>query len=251
MPHGRPARPRAIFSYKGSRPTFVQLAVAVRKIGLIVLALVPICTGAGIIIGVLANSGLGFTFTNSLFLLGAGGPILLLVLAAAVCVVLGTGLPTLGVYVLFAKLVVRGLVEIGITSIAAHLFVPNFGMTSMITPPVAAAAFTAAGIADADCGYLGKNRLACLRDSFCHCIFIWNDNARRLQTDCSYRGSNDRRDYPGVDCRDRLFPATTQPALTLTRMPGRDGALYPCEFLSPGWQRGAGCGSGRDIVFPR
>ncbi len=93
---------------------------------------------------------MGFTFTNSLFLLGAGSPIFLLVLAAAVCVVIGMGLPTLGVYVLPAKLIVRGRVEIGITPIAAHLFVLNFGMTPMITPPVAVAAFTAAGIAEAD-----------------------------------------------------------------------------------------------------
>ena len=109
-----------------------------------------ICAGAAIIIGVLANSGMGFTFTNSIFLLGAGSPVLLRVLAAAVCVVLGMDLPTLGVYVLFATLVVPGLEEIGITPITAHLFVLNFGMTSMITPPVAAAAFTPAGIAEAD-----------------------------------------------------------------------------------------------------
>ena len=140
----------AIFSYKGSRPDLAQIAEAVRGTGLIVLDLVLICAGAGIVIGVLANSGLGFTFTNSLFLLGSGSPVLLLLLAALVCVVLGMGLPTLGVYVLLATLVAPGLVEIGITPIAAHLFVMYYGMMSMITPPVAVAAFTAAGIAGAD-----------------------------------------------------------------------------------------------------
>jgi TRAP transporter 4TM/12TM fusion protein len=140
----------AIFSYKGSRPGFSQIAEAIRATGLIVLDLVLICAGAGIVIGVLANSGLGFTFTNSMFLLGEGQPILLLLLAALVCIVLGMGLPTLGVYVLLATLVAPGLVEIGITPIAAHLFVMYYGMMSMITPPVAVAAFTAAGIAGAD-----------------------------------------------------------------------------------------------------
>jgi len=115
-----------------------------------VFELILICAGAGIVIGVLANSGLGFTFTNSLFLLGSGSPILLLLLAATVCIVLGMGLPTLGVYVLLATLVAPGLVEVGIAPIAAHLFVLYYGMMSMITPPVAVAAFTAAGMAGAD-----------------------------------------------------------------------------------------------------
>jgi TRAP-type uncharacterized transport system fused permease subunit len=59
------------------------------------------------------------------------------------------GLPTLGVYVLLAALVAPALVEVGIEPIAAHLYVLYFGMMSMITPPVAIAAFAAAGIAGA------------------------------------------------------------------------------------------------------
>jgi TRAP-type uncharacterized transport system fused permease subunit len=140
----------AIFSYKGLRPDPSMIGEAIRATGFVVFELVLICAGAGIVIGVLANSGLGFTFTNSLFLLGSGSPILLLLLAATVCIVLGMGLPTLGVYVLLATLVAPGLVEIGIAPIAAHLFVLYYGMMSMITPPVAVAAFTAAGMAGAD-----------------------------------------------------------------------------------------------------
>jgi len=138
------------FSYRGLRHSIAQIADAIRATGLIVFELVLICAGAGIVIGVLANSGLGFTFTNSMFLLGSGQPILLLLLAAIVCIVLGMGLPTLGVYVLLASLVAPGLIEIGITPLAAHLFVMYYGMMSMITPPVAIAAFTAAGLAGAN-----------------------------------------------------------------------------------------------------
>jgi TRAP-type uncharacterized transport system fused permease subunit len=60
------------------------------------------------------------------------------------------GLPTLGVYVLLAALVAPALVEVGVNPIAAHLYVLYFGMMSMITPPVAIAAFAAAGLAGAD-----------------------------------------------------------------------------------------------------
>ena len=60
------------------------------------------------------------------------------------------GMPTLGVYVLVAALVAPALVEVGVNIVAAHLFVLYFGMMSMITPPVAIAAFAAASLTRAD-----------------------------------------------------------------------------------------------------
>jgi TRAP-type uncharacterized transport system fused permease subunit len=60
------------------------------------------------------------------------------------------GLPTAGVYVLLAALVAPAMVEVGVKPIAAHMYVMYFGMMSMITPPVAIAAFAAASIARAD-----------------------------------------------------------------------------------------------------
>jgi TRAP-type uncharacterized transport system fused permease subunit len=102
------------------------------------------------VIGVLGISGLGFNLTQALVQIGAGSLALLLVLTALVCIVLGMGLPTVGVYVLLAALVAPALVEVGISPIAAHLYVMYFGMMSMITPPVAIAAFAAASIAGAD-----------------------------------------------------------------------------------------------------
>ncbi|BBU56246.1 hypothetical protein KU6B_25110 [Mameliella alba] len=71
---------------------------------------------------------------------------LLLGISAVICIVLGMGMPTSGVYVLLAALVAPSLVEAGIDQIAAHLFILYFGMMSMITPPVALAAFAAATI---------------------------------------------------------------------------------------------------------
>jgi TRAP-type uncharacterized transport system fused permease subunit len=60
------------------------------------------------------------------------------------------GMPTSGVYVLLAALVAPSLVEAGVQPIAAHLFILYFGMMSMITPPVALAAYAAASISKAD-----------------------------------------------------------------------------------------------------
>jgi TRAP-type uncharacterized transport system fused permease subunit len=74
----------------------------------------------------------------------------LLVLTAAMGVVLGLGLPTVGVYVIMATLIAPALVKVGIAPMAAHMFLLYFGIMSMVTPPVALAAFAAANIAGAD-----------------------------------------------------------------------------------------------------
>lgn len=105
---------------------------------------------AGVVIGVLQLSGLGFTLTFTLLNLGQSSAVLLLVLTAIVSIVLGMGMPTTAVYVLLAVLVAPGLAKLGIMPIAAHLFIFYFGMLSMITPPVCIASYAAATIGKTD-----------------------------------------------------------------------------------------------------
>jgi TRAP transporter 4TM/12TM fusion protein len=138
------------FGYQGKRPKLHNLTSALVQTGYGVVDIILIAAAAGIVIGVLAITGLSFNLTYSLVAIGGGNLILLLVLSAVVCIILGMGLPTLGVYVLLATLVAPALVEVGVDRIAAHLYVMYFGMMSMITPPVAVAAFAAAAIARAD-----------------------------------------------------------------------------------------------------
>ena len=142
--------------YKGKRPNWRALLRALEGAGLAALDIIMVCVAAGVVIGVLGLSGLGFNLTLSLVQIGEGSLLLLLLLAAGVCILLGMGLPTVGVYVLLAALVAPALAEVGVSPIAAHLYVLYFGMMSMITPPVAIAAFAAAGLAEADpmrCGW--------------------------------------------------------------------------------------------------
>jgi TRAP transporter 4TM/12TM fusion protein len=120
-----------------------------REAGLSVVDILMIGAAAGIIIGVMNISALGFAMTMALVGLGTGSLPALLAIAALTSIVLGMGMPTLGVYLLLATLIAPALVEVGITPMAAHLFVLYFGMLSMITPPVAIAAFAAATIAGA------------------------------------------------------------------------------------------------------
>ena len=75
---------------------------------------------------------------------------LLLVITAALGVLLGMGMPTVGVYIIMATLIAPALVKAGIEPMAAHMFVLYFGIMSMVTPPVALAAFAAANIGGAE-----------------------------------------------------------------------------------------------------
>ncbi len=105
---------------------------------------------AGVVIGVLQLTGLGFTLTLTLLNVGQNSAILLLVLTAIVSIILGMGMPTTAVYVLLAVLVAPGLSKLGILPIAAHLFIFYFGMLSMVTPPVCLASYAAASIGKTD-----------------------------------------------------------------------------------------------------
>ena len=138
------------FGYRGKRPRIRELLDAFRSTGIAVIEIILITAAAGFVIGVLSISGLGFNLTLALVQIGGGSTLLLLALAAVVCILLGMGLPTVGVYVLLAALVAPAMVEVGVLPIAAHLYVMYFGMMSMITPPVAVAAYAAAGLAGAD-----------------------------------------------------------------------------------------------------
>jgi TRAP transporter 4TM/12TM fusion protein len=135
--------------YGGKRPHIFALLGSVAKTGYAVLEIILISAAAGIVIGVLNVTGLSFNLTYLLVQVGGGNAVLLLALSAIVCIILGMGLPTLRVYVLLAALVAPALVEVGIEPIAAHLYVLYFGMMSMITPPIALAAFAAASVAGA------------------------------------------------------------------------------------------------------
>jgi TRAP transporter 4TM/12TM fusion protein len=123
---------------------------ALRTTGIASLDLLIITAAAGFIIGVLNISGLSFTLTLILVQIGSGNLWLLLLLAALVSIVLGMGMPTVGVYVLLAALVAPALVKVGLSPMASHMFVMYFGMLSMITPPVALAAYAAASLAGVD-----------------------------------------------------------------------------------------------------
>src|SRR6266568_4578056 len=121
-----------------------------KRIGVRDLGVMLRDAAAGIMIGALNYSGVGFTLTLVLILLAGGSLVALLVLSAVANIILGLGLPTVGVYIVLATLVAPALVKMGIAPMAAHMFIMYYGCLSMISPPVAIAAFVAANLAGAD-----------------------------------------------------------------------------------------------------
>tara|TARA_R110000751_G_scaffold307857_3_gene432932 strand:+ start:79557 stop:81479 length:1923 start_codon:yes stop_codon:yes gene_type:complete len=128
------------------RQSVGNIAASIARAGSSTCDVLLITAAAGMIIGLLSMTGLGFSL--SFFLISFGGQNLfaLLIVTALVGILLGLGLPTTGVYLLLASLAAPALVQLGIRPLAAHMFVFYFGMLSMITPPIAMAAFAAASI---------------------------------------------------------------------------------------------------------
>ncbi len=138
------------FPVRGKRIGIRDLYDMLRETGLSVLDLFMIGAAAGIIIGTLNYAGIGFSLSLALLHLGGGSLMGLLVLAAIVSIILGMGMPTVGVYILLATLVAPALIQMKITPMAAHMFIMYYGCLSMITPPVAIGAYAAANLAGAD-----------------------------------------------------------------------------------------------------
>ena len=139
-----------IFGYRGKRTSMPDLLKAIIETGRVSLDIILIGAAAGLMVGILSISGLAFGMTMQLLALSGDNLFLLLLLIAILAFVLGIGLPTVSVYILTATLLAPALIKLGVTPMAAHMFVMYNGMLSMITPPVAFAAYAAANIARTD-----------------------------------------------------------------------------------------------------
>lgn len=114
------------------------------------LQLVAVCAAAGIIVGVIALTGLGTRFSSLLLGLAANTQVLALFFAMVVSIILGMGMPTTAAYAVAASVIAPGLVQMGIAPLTAHFFIFYFAVMSAITPPVALAAYAGAAIARSD-----------------------------------------------------------------------------------------------------
>lgn len=113
------------------------------------------CALAGVVVAVIAFTGLGTKFTGTMIWLSGGNLWLLLSFTMLASLVLGTGMPTTSAYIMAAVLLAPALTAIGVNPMTAHFFIFYFAILSMVTPPVALAAYAAASISRASASQTG------------------------------------------------------------------------------------------------
>lgn len=115
------------------------------------LPVIAACAAAGVIVGVVVQTGLGGRIANGIITLGGGSLILTLVFTMIACLILGMGLPTTANYIVTATMAAPALIlGLDVPVLAAHFFVFYFGIVADITPPVCLAAYAGAGLARAN-----------------------------------------------------------------------------------------------------
>ncbi|NMB35000.1 MAG: TRAP transporter permease [Firmicutes bacterium] len=108
------------------------------------------CAAAGLVIGSINLTGMGLKLSAFIISISGGYIWLALIFTAIIALIMGMGLPTTAAYIVVGTMAAPALVEMGLLPLAAHLFVFYFAILSAITPPVALAAYAAAGIAKED-----------------------------------------------------------------------------------------------------
>lgn len=114
------------------------------------VSLIAASACVGLIIGVVTLTGIGAKLPGVILPLAQNNLLLALGLIMVSTIILGMGLPSAVCYLLMATLIGPVLGSLGLVPLAVHLFIFYFGMMSMVTPPVALAAYTAAAIAKAN-----------------------------------------------------------------------------------------------------
>lgn len=134
-----------------------QTRLNLRKIGNAMIiaaksgtALIVAASCVGVILGIVDMTGLGPALPAQVQALAGGHGFFALLLLMFSTIVLGMGLPSAVCYLLVALTVGSVLDSLNTPPLAAHLFIFYFGMMSMVTPPVALAAYAGAAIAKGD-----------------------------------------------------------------------------------------------------
>jgi TRAP transporter 4TM/12TM fusion protein len=128
------------------RPAMLKAFASSAKNG---VSLVAASACVGIIIGIVQQTGIATDFSATIRGVVETNLFAALVGIMVCSLILGMGVPSVVCYLLMATLMGSLLGELGVIPLSAHLFIFYFGMMSMVTPPVALAAYASASIAEA------------------------------------------------------------------------------------------------------
>jgi TRAP transporter 4TM/12TM fusion protein len=118
--------------------------------GFLLAELAGILAAVGLVVGALVSTGMVGTITNDLVFLAGNNTLVLLLMGALTCFILGMGMTVTAAYIFLAIILAPALIKAGLEPLPVHMFLLYWGMLSFITPPVALAAFAGASIAKAD-----------------------------------------------------------------------------------------------------
>ncbi|OQB47751.1 MAG: Sialic acid TRAP transporter permease protein SiaT [Firmicutes bacterium ADurb.Bin153] len=135
------------FFSKKTRFTFASLIDAFVISAKRTVMIAAACGAAGIVIGVITLTGIGLSLSSVILSLSGGVKIIALLLVMLSSIIMGMGTPTTVAYIVVSTLSVPIMKDLGFAAMPSHLFVFYFAVLSMITPPVALAAYAAADIA--------------------------------------------------------------------------------------------------------
>ncbi|MBA4719645.1 MAG: TRAP transporter permease [Alcanivorax sp.] len=135
---------------RNHRMNWTRAKTMIQDLTLSVSNLVAILAGIGLVVGGLSYTGVAGAFSRELLLYADGSVPLMLAAGAVTSFVLGMGMTVSACYIFLSILLAPALVNAGLNPLASHLFILYWGMMSYVTPPVALAAITAAGVADAN-----------------------------------------------------------------------------------------------------
>ena len=152
-----------------NRLTFRDLWDSLAKGAKNTLAVGSAAATVGIVVGIVTLTGVGFrlgyvvvqtatdigTFLSALPLLGyftvmQWALFVSLILIAFSCIIMGAGIPTTATYIILVAVAAPALAQLQVEPLVAHFFVFYYGVLADITPPVALAAYAAAGISGAN-----------------------------------------------------------------------------------------------------
>ncbi|MBQ7608095.1 MAG: TRAP transporter permease [Desulfovibrionaceae bacterium] len=124
--------------------------LALEKGGRLALGVAAACACTGFVVGTVTLTGVGLKLANAILTLSGNSFALTLFLTMISSIILGMGLPTTAKYIVLATIAAPAIESFGVPKLAAHLFIMYFGILADLTPPVALAAYAAAGIAKSE-----------------------------------------------------------------------------------------------------
>ena len=131
---------------RGTRMSVRQLLGALENGARLTVSVALACAAVGIIVGIAALTGFGLKLGSAIVEVGGSSLFLSLVFTMLAAIILGMGLPSIPAYIITITVAAPALVQLGVEQLTAHMFVFYFGLFANLTPPVALAAFAAAGL---------------------------------------------------------------------------------------------------------